>query len=213
MGLPQTLGVDGQAVTTLPLKCQCGTVTGTIAPTNADPGNRAICYCDDCQAFARYLGTAERVLDEHGGSDIFQVSPAQLQIHSGQEQLACVRLRPKGLLRWFCACCNAPLGNTLASPGIAFIGVLTDLIATDAANLNDTLGPVRVKVHGKFANVDPAKLGAHPTAPLSMLFSVAGKLLARRLRGDHRRNPLFDTAGNPIVAPTVLSDAERAALY
>lgn len=194
----------------LALKCQCGAVTGSIETSRADPGNRVVCYCDDCQAFARYLGAASRILDEHGGSDIFQISPAHLQILSGLEQLACVRLQPKGLLRWFCACCKTPLGNTLAFRGAAFVGVLTDLI--DVADKNAELGPVRSRLHGKFASGDPAQLGAHPTAPVSALFQVAGKLLARRLRGDHRHNPLFHSTGETIVTPSVLTAAERAAL-
>lgn len=199
----------------LSVACRCGSVAGKIETTTKDPGNRAVCYCDDCQAFAKFLGVSTDILDPNGGSDIFQISPAQLQIHSGHKQLACVSLKPKGLLRWYCACCNWPVGNTLATQQVPFVGVLTQFLETADSDtgLTETLGPVRNRVHGRFASTDPATLGAHPKAPLSMLFQVAGKLLARRLRGDHRRNPLFDSKGDPVCAPKVLSEAERNALY
>ena len=50
------------------LRCQCGAIRGHVAlPAKTV---RAICYCRDCQAFARYLARAGDVLDEHGGTDI-----------------------------------------------------------------------------------------------------------------------------------------------
>src|SRR5687767_6325224 len=50
------------------LRCQCGAIRGYVAlPAKTV---RAICYCRDCQAFARYLERAGDILDEHGGTDI-----------------------------------------------------------------------------------------------------------------------------------------------
>jgi ABC-type molybdate transport system substrate-binding protein len=38
-----------------PLRCKCGTVRGYVA-YGANTANRGVCYCKDCQAFARFLG-------------------------------------------------------------------------------------------------------------------------------------------------------------
>lgn len=51
----------------IPLRCECGTVTG-FAETRGLSVHGA-CYCRDCQAFARFLGRPERMLDEAGGTE------------------------------------------------------------------------------------------------------------------------------------------------
>lgn len=101
------------SMTTYPLRCQCGTVRAVLA--HPARGNRVVCYCHDCRAFAHVLDQASRVLDERGGSEISQVLPKNLTFTQGTEALACLRLTPKGLLRWHSACCRTPIGNTLAT--------------------------------------------------------------------------------------------------
>jgi len=73
--------------------------------------NRCVCYCRDCQAFAHFLGKVDAILDERGGSEIIQVLPRNLTFTQGIELLACMRLTEKGLLRWYAACCNTPIGK------------------------------------------------------------------------------------------------------
>ena len=87
--------------TDVQIGCTCGQFRGVARAISGSAGNRLICYCDDCQSFAEYLGRAADILDAHGGTDIFQMSPAHLQIFDGLESLTCVRLTPNGLLRWY----------------------------------------------------------------------------------------------------------------
>jgi hypothetical protein len=54
--------VDGQsqkavASMSVPLTCQCGLVRGQVL--KASGGMRVVCYCDDCEAFARALHRPE----------------------------------------------------------------------------------------------------------------------------------------------------------
>ena len=105
-----------------PLQCRCGTLKGSVESPKS--GNRVICYCNDCQAFAYCLGRADDVLDERGGSDVIQILPKNITFTQGVEALACMRLTDKGLLRWYASCCNTPIGNTLATPKMSFIGLL-----------------------------------------------------------------------------------------
>src|SRR5512138_1141593 len=98
------------------LKCSCGRVKGVIA--DAVVANHGVCYCRDCQAFAHFLGRPREILDERGGSDIVQVLPRWVTFTAGIGSLACMRLTPKGLLRWYAPCCNTPIGNTLATPKV-----------------------------------------------------------------------------------------------
>ncbi len=66
--------------TTLPIRCSCAALRGTALGVSANRGNRVVCYCDDCQSFAYFLGRADQILDAHGGTDIFQTSPARLEM-------------------------------------------------------------------------------------------------------------------------------------
>ena len=67
------------------------------------------------------------LMDEWGGSEVFQTTPARIEFTQGADQLACMRLSPKGLMRWYARCCNTPIANTLPSPGMAFAGILVGL--------------------------------------------------------------------------------------
>ena len=194
----------------IPIRCSCGKLRAVAVGIDASKGNHLVCYCDDCQSFQHFLGTAERVLDEHGGTEIFQMSQGRLRITEGSEHLACVRLRENGLLRWYASCCNTPIGNTLAARGVPFIGVVCDCFDRDRGgeSLDDALGPVRMGVNGRFAKGKPDGLTVHDRAPLSMFVSFIGKMLAWRLHGDHKRSPLFEPESGRIrVEPTVLSES------
>ncbi len=175
-----------------------------------DIGNHVVCYCDDCQAFAKVLGRAGDVLDVNGGTDIFQMSPARLEFTHGVDRVRCLRLTPKGLARWYASCCNTPIGNTMATPGIPFIGLIRAFVPEPAS---DALGPIRARVHRQFATGDKEAIPPDNEPQWRMLLRVIGLMLGWRLRGDHKRSPFFDTAsGAPIVVPRVLTEAERAAL-
>jgi len=108
----------------IPIRCSCGALTGQVERTPGDDGRRLVCYCDDCQAFARFLGRADEILDEHGGSDIFQTAPARVTLTGGEQHLACMRLGPKGLLRFYASCCRTPIGNMLPNPQFPFVGLV-----------------------------------------------------------------------------------------
>ena len=59
--------------TQLRLRCACGSVRASERELSPARVVRGVCYRDDCQAFARFLGRAG-LLDEHGGSDMVQMT-------------------------------------------------------------------------------------------------------------------------------------------
>ena len=197
----------------LPLRCRCGTVRGVALRASPRGGRRLVCYCDDCQAFAHYLGQPG-ILDAHGGTDIFQTTPAQIRIDAGAEQLRCVRLSEGGLVRWYTACCRTPVGNTLASPRVPFVGVIHSFMdhAGDGRSRDAVLGPPRAGVHGRFA-LGGLPEHAHRTAPLGLLANTLVLIARAWLAGGHSPSPFFDArTGALVVAPTVLSPEERESL-
>src|SRR5947209_20284592 len=129
--------------------CRCGEVRGLVRPAEARLANRAICYCDDCQAFAHYL-KREDLLDARGGSDVIQVPPATLTITKGADRIAAVRLSPKGLYRWHARCCGQPLGNTV-SPAIPFIGIVAATFRVAGEDPDALFGEPGGAVNGQFA--------------------------------------------------------------
>lgn len=197
-------------VDVVPLHCSCGQLRGRARGISGRRGIRVVCYCDDCQAFAIFLGDADRILDAQGGTEIFQMPPARLCFDAGAERLACMRLRPGGLLRWYAACCRTPVGNTLSSPQVPFVGVIHSILDADSSQRSreEVLGPVRARVHGRFAKGDRTPLGAHDKIPPAMLVPFLKMILVARLRGEHRPSPFFDAHGEPSARPQVLAAEE-----
>jgi hypothetical protein len=187
-----------------PLQCQCGTIKGFVH----DPqrANRAVCYCRDCQAFAHFLGKAGETLDDRGGSEVIQVLPRNVTFTQGIEALACIRLTGKGLLRWYAGCCNTPIGNTLDNFKISFVGLVHTCLETSGKKIEDSFGPVRVRVNTKGAKGNPKpKTVGIGTAILWFLANVA----KARIDGSYKQTPLFLVdKGTPIVPPRVLSPEE-----
>jgi hypothetical protein len=191
------------------LSCRCGKVGGRV--TNATPNavNRAVCYCDDCQAALHHLGRKD-LLNEHGGTDVVQVAPASLTFHRGNELIVGLRLTPKGLYRWHTSCCNTPVGNTLG-PGLPFVGIVARAFETNTTNADRIFGAPLGGSGGKFATGNPPK---HLTRLTARLVVHAVRLvLGWKFGGGTWPHPFFDRETRAPTHPiTVLSPAEREAL-
>jgi hypothetical protein len=191
-----------------PLRCGCGQFQAVVSDLSPDVCNHVICYCDDCQAFGRFLGT-EGMMDARGGTEVVQVFPDQLQITAGLEHLRLLRLSEKGLLRWHTDCCRSPVANMLSHPKSPFIGLFRGLFLEEET----AIGPVVGRIQGRFA-VGGCPPGVHPRAPAGLLwrsFLFLGKgFFAKR----YAPSPFLDgDSGKPIREARVLTAEERAGLY
>ncbi|MCY3819298.1 MAG: DUF6151 family protein [Gammaproteobacteria bacterium] len=198
----------------IPVRCECGSVRGTLNAVSPSRVVRAVCYCDDCQAFAHHLGRADTVLDDYGGTSIVQVSPSRLTITEGDQHLACVRLTGRNLLRWYAACCGTPIGNTPGSYKLHFLGlihVFLDLSELEAP-VDKMLGPVRARAFKKFATGDASVIFAMPEGGLPFLIGGVRRILGALLTGAYRVTPFFDGSGKPVAAPQRLSGEEKSRL-
>ena len=191
---------------TMQLRCRCGTVRGELDPTRAYA--RATCYCKDCRAFARYLGVPG-MLDDSGGTDIVPIAPAAVRFTAGVEQVACMSLSPRGILRWYAACCRTPLGNTPRDPKLPYVGLVTACFDATPQAVDAAFGPRgRVVLNTQSAT---APVRATPFAfALGGLRILAG-IIGARLRRE-RVSPFFDAQGRPLREPEVVSREQRAAL-
>jgi hypothetical protein len=195
--------------TDLSLRCRCGAVRGTARDVAPSKVNHCFCYCDDCQAFAHFLGRADDVLDAHGGTEITQMSQANVAFTAGMDKVAAMRLAPKGLIRWYAACCGTPIGNTLGTNAMPFIGMVHAFIDTPSA----ALGPIRGRGFAKSAKGGRTAVPKDGLPDAVMVARVLVKLLRWRLRGDHQRSAFFDGgSGKPLVEPRVLAATEREEL-
>lgn len=189
-----------------PLQCRCGTVKGLVS--RPEIANRAVCYCGSCQAFAYFLGRQGDVLDERGGSDVIQVLPKNLAFTQGIGALSCLRLTDKGVHRWYASCCNTPIGNTMHTCKISFVGLLHSCLDTSGVPLSGSFGEVRTRV-----NTQGARGTSKPkTEGLARTFWWFTKTIIKaRLDGGYRHTPFFFVdEDRPIVVPRVLSAAELA---
>lgn len=186
------------------IRCSCGKLKGTLNHNSAV--NRCVCYCADCQAFARFLKREPDILDERGGTSIFQTLPANITFSEGLENLACIRLTTHGLLRWYAACCNTPIGNTPPNPNLSFIGLIHTCLSSDQTSLDNAFGSIRM-----YVNTESAIGEEKPKAAgvLSGTLRVFGMMLKARLDGRYKQTPFFMMeSGTPIVVPKVLKDEE-----
>jgi hypothetical protein len=184
------------------LRCDCQRVRAHVIDASASNVNRMICYCDDCQSYLHYLKRAD-LLDENAGTDVVQVAPARLRFDQGTEQIACVRLSPKGLFRWYARCCHTPLGNTMA-PNIPFVGIVSRAFE----NPDQAFGAPTGGAQAKYAVGTPPP--AFATLKLGVVLGALGKVVAWRLGGKVWPHPYFeDRSRTPRYPVHVISKAER----
>ncbi|MCV2403600.1 DUF6151 family protein [Marinomonas sp. C2222] len=183
--------------TTVSLACSCGEVKGSLK-VEASHYFHVSCLCCDCQSFATNLGQAGTILDEHGGTELFQTYPQYLTITEGKEQITCMQLSEKGLFRWHTRCCNTPIGNTMTSANVPFVGIpVTFMKFASEEEKQEALGPVIMKAFGKYAIGDmPAD--THPRFPLSFLPKIAHFMMRGFLTKKHSPSPFF-LDGQPVV--------------
>src|SRR6266480_2754595 len=131
----------------LPLRCRCGRMRGVASDVSPSTGLRVVCYCKDCQAFARFLERPD-VLDPAGGTDIFQMPPGRVKLTAGTDAMRCLRLSNK-VLRWYTDCCRTPIANTPAGPRFPVIGVVHSFMdhAADGRSRDEALGPPLCRIY------------------------------------------------------------------
>lgn len=190
-----------------PLRCRCGAVQGYVV--RSATAARAICYCKDCQAFARFLGTAG-VADQAGGTEVVAMLPRHVHFTAGLDALACLSLSERGLLRWYASCCKTPIGNTPRNPKLPYAGMIHSCLE-GSMPIESSFGTRRIAVNTRSARSEVASTSVASTLAVLGLMTSA---LGTRLSGGYRDNPFFarDT-GTPIRPVHVLSSAERAQAY
>ena len=191
---------------TMQLRCRCGAVRGEMDTARAYV--RASCYCKDCRVFARFLGQPG-VLDASGGCDIVATAPATVRFTAGTEHVACMSLSPKGLYRWYAACCRTPLGNTPRAPRLPYVGMVTACFDAAPQAVDAALGPRGRTVINTGSATAPVR--AKPLLFVTGGLRILAGILGARLRREHA-SPFFDASGQPLRQPEVISREQRAAL-
>ena len=187
-------------MTTINLKCKCGAVKGSAHNITPRSGNRVACSCSDCQAFANFLDRGADTLDQCGGTEVFQTSQSQIKIDTGRDNIRCLRLAPKGLHRWYSACCNTPIGNAMGA-GNPFFGLIHTFM--DVENREENLGEIRAYCQTKdaIAPVDHPK--AHSKFPLGITARIIRQMAVWKLQGKNKPSAFYDDNGRPISKPNI----------
>lgn len=185
--------------------CSCGTVRGHLVDLDRKAGSRITCYCKDCQTAAQALGRGE-LLNERGGAELYQTTPVHVRIEQGEAHVACLRLSPRGLMRWYADCCNTPLFNTLAHDKLCFVGVLVHTVAPEA---RAPLGPLTAQTFTESATDEGASVRKYGFARTG--FNIMRRHLRAKLSGSASMAPFFDKDGHPMREARILSLEERNA--
>jgi hypothetical protein len=189
-----------------------------------------VCYCKDCQAFARFLAHVPEkwapvfrtghapmqgtdVLDAAGGTDIFQMPPGRVTFSAGADALRCLRLRNGSkVLRWYAECCRTPIANTANSSRFPVVGLIHSFMSdeADGRSRDKILGPPLCRIHESSAS-GPLPPNAPAPASLGVFTRRGSKVLGWWMRGLAQPNPFFDDlTGAPRAVPRVLTPDERA---
>jgi hypothetical protein len=198
--------------TDIPLRCACGKLRGTAVAVSPSSGCRVVCYCNDCQAYAHFLARPG-ITDEWGGTDIFQMAPANVRITQGVDALSCVRLSAKGMYRWYCGSCKTPVGNSNGWR-VPFVGLVHTFMdhGSDGRTRDDALGKPIGYVRTKFA-VGTLAAPARNSSPLRVITRSVRLLGKWWLTGAGSPSPFFDDDTHaPRTDPRVLGPIERRAL-
>jgi hypothetical protein len=161
-GRPVSAQSESRMLSDLALRCRCGHMRGVASNVSPSSGFRFVCYCKDCQAFARFLDRAD-VLDAAGGTDIFHMPPGRVKLTVGTDALQCLQLSDK-VLRWYAECCRTPIANTPARPGFPVIGMIHSFMdhEADSRSRDEVLGPPLCSIFersaiGPLARTRPAR--------------------------------------------------------
>jgi len=195
---------------THPLRCSCGALRGEVDVSSnvSRDVNRGICYCRDCQAYAHFLGREKEILNEQGGTDIIQTAPRRVSFTAGREHLACMRLTDEGMFRWYAGCCRTPIGNTLATDRMSFVGLVHACLRSGP--VDESFGPARMRANGRSARGEPKPKDEKIFAGVARLLRM---MLRERISGGWRHSPFFSPdTHRPVAAPRVLSARELAEL-
>lgn len=184
------------------LQCRCGAVKGKIKNIQKGSGNRIVCYCEDCQRFAKQCSHSDDILDEFGGTEILQINLSAIEIDKGIENIACLKLKEKGMIRWYTTCCKTPVANTVGM-NLPFAGVIHSFFDREQ-ELDRAIGPIIAAMSIKSAIVPVSdnifKMKAGPITMIKMIV----KLLSWKFSGKRYPNPFFTDTGEPVSEPRIL---------
>ena len=191
------------------LRCRCGSLRGRVT---LPAFGRAVCYCTDCRAYAHFLQREGELLDDAGGTQVVATLPARVSFEPvGLGSLACMSLSERGVLRWYAACCNTPIGNTARSARVPYVGLVSDCLTADPVHsLEASFWPLRMRVHTKSAT---RPVAATPLVMLAVMLGSMKPMIEAWSAGSGRGNPFFDPqTGRPIRTRRVLDVDERSRL-
>jgi hypothetical protein len=160
-------------------------------------GVRAVCHCADCQAYAHLLGEPSTVLDETGGTDIVASPAGTVRITAGADQLACLSLSPRGLLRWYARCCRTPVANTPRDARLPYAGLVHTILERPEP-MERSYPPAMLRINTGSATGTPPR-SERPVLGWARFFGLMGSLLITRVTGRHPVSPFF--RGNQPVVP------------
>jgi hypothetical protein len=211
-------GVDSALLACAPMttdatfRCACGKLRGQALALGPDKGTRLVCHCRDCRAFVRFL-EADGYLDQAGGSDIVHVAPGRVRLTGDLDTLACLRLSPKGMFRWYCSACRTPIANTLG-PNVPLVALFSKAIDTEAAgrSLDELVGSSLGHIYVEAAT-GPLPAGARRGSLVRIVGRDARLMAGWALSGAGKPSPFFgDHTGAPRGSLRVLDPVERNAI-
>lgn len=185
-------------------QCLCGALKGEVS--NTHKAIHGVCYCKDCRTYAHHLGKSGQVLDKMNGTDVVATLSRYVAFTGGSENLGCLSLSEKGLLRWYAKCCNTPIANTTRNWKLPYVGLVHTCLEAGAMPLESSFPPIQMHLNVRGAKGNPPSMGFRTFVAL---LGFVPRLLVAKAIGGYKHTPFFNQDGSPRVAVSVLSREER----
>ena len=180
----------------LAFRCECGAVRGAVEDAVPAGWTHALCHCRDCRGAYAHLGR-----DDPGTVPLLQTTQDRIRIDAGREHLEAFRHSRQGGMRWFAACCRAPMFYLPTRPRLVIVSLNADRLEAPEA--------IGAPVAEAFIPAGPGR--TRHRGGLRLLGAALTRLVAKNLNGEWRATPFFAEEGTPAVRPHVLTREERAA--
>lgn len=190
-----------QSAKDVQLRCKCGHVRGIAQEVAPYAGFRFVCYCEDCQAFARFLERPD-VLEYGGWNGHLPHASSRVKLAAGTDAVRCLRFSGK-VFRCYTDCCRTPIGNT-ASPRFPVVGLIHSFMDHDAdgRSRDEALGAPLCRIFERSA-IGPLPANAPARPSFGLFVRRATTLLGWWLWGLGRPNPFFDYHTNAPLSATL----------
>ena len=169
------------------IQCDCGKFKARLNNIKKATTGRLVCYCNDCQNYARKLCRHD-LLGPYGGTEAVVVYPSDYEIIEGKDLLVCNLLSPSGASRFSTTCCNTPVANTKQK--FPWVSILTKSFENANEGSTEELGNIKSRAFGMY-KTDKAPFKISNKVSVKDILIVLPFILKGMILKKYSKSPIY----------------------